>query len=255
MLRSLHAAASGMSAQQFKIDTIANNLANASTPGFKKSRAEFQELLHEQLEAPGGQPLGVSIGGGVRPIAAQRLFDAGALQHTGQPLDLAISGPGFFRLQGPAGEYYTRAGSFRRDAEGHLVDAGGRRLLGAAGPVQLPAGAEAVTIDAEGRISVTVGAEAMTAGQLELVQFTNPGGLLAVGDSLFAATAQSGAQFLGPAGGPGQGQIVQGYLEQSNVEVLAEMVGLITAQRVYELNSRVVQGADEMLGLANNLRR
>lgn len=257
MIRSLYVAGSGMQAQQAQMDVIANNLANVNTVGYKRVRATFQDLLYEEVaRAPAGAPAGVQVGHGVRLTATQRELAGGILSPASGPYDLAIAGDGFFRLRRSDGsEAYTRDGSFRLDALGRLATARGDLVLGAGGePVTVPPGVERADVATDGTLTHQdpASGETVIIGRLELVRFRNPSGLLALGDNAFAATAAAGPA---EADGPGRGQIRQGFLESSNVEVVNELVSLITAQRTYEINAKALQSADEMLQLVNNLRR
>lgn len=265
MLRSLYTAASGMVAQQFNIDTISHNLANVNTNGFKKLRPEFQDLLYLNLNRPvapqegtTGSPVGLSLGLGVRVAGSQGIFEQGNLQPTSNPLDLALSGPGFFVVKGSNDEeFYTRDGSFKLDAEGNLVTTDGYYVQGDGGEINIPADATDISVARDGSISYVKAGETepAEAGKLKIVEFVNPAGLERIGRNLYRVTAASGeAQEVDNT----QGQSVtveQGFLESSNVQVVEEMVNLITAQRAYELNSKAVQASDEMLNIANNLRR
>lgn len=261
MIRALWTAASGMVSQQLNVDTIANNLANVNTSGFKKGRVEFQDMIYAQLRAPavteGERYLsGIEVGHGVRPSATQRCFTQGNLQQTGNPLDLAIEGEGFFPVEMPDGSTaYTRDGSFKLDAEGNIVTSDGY-LLDWDGD-ELPEDTLEVSIAPDGTVSVVRAGqdEADEIGQIELVRFTNPAGLESLGKNLFRATPASGEELREVPGTEGLGTILQGYLETSNVQVVEEMVGLIVAQRAYEMNSKAIQASDEMLQIANNLRR
>lgn len=261
MLRSLYTAATGMEAQQLKMDVTAHNLANTSTTGFKKERAEFEDLMSEQLRAPGaangnipGAPTGLEVGLGVRPAATTRSFAQGDFLNTQNPLDVAIEGTGFFAIRQPSGELaYTRAGNLRVDAGGRLVTQNGDPFEP---DITIPPDALNVTIDREGVVSVRVpGRDDMQeVGQLELTTFANPGGLTSVGRNLLIPSAASGdAQRMKP-GEQGTGTIAQGYLENSNVEAVEEMISMITTQRAYELNSKVITTADQMLQRLTNLR-
>lgn len=259
MIRALYVAGSGMQAQQAQMDVVANNLANANTVGYKRVTAEFQDLLYEQLARPaaGTGPDAVQVGHGVRLAATRREMAAGAL-NPGGPLDLAIQGSGFFHVRRGETDAYTRAGAFHLDSRKRIVTARGDLLLGADGqPVALPPGVDQVDVAADGTIRYTDPAtrEARVLGRLALVRFANPAGLLALGENLLVPTAASGPAEAGNPGEGGLGQIRQGFLEASNVEVVNEMVNLIMAQRAYEINARAVQSADEMLQQANNLRR
>lgn len=260
MIRSFYAAASGMYAQQTQMDLVANNLANVSTTAYKQVRAEFQDLLYAQMLRPGdyGSQTGTQVGHGARLAATQRIFTTGALVPTENDLDLAIEGPGFFRVQRPDGSLaYTRDGAFRLDGQRRIVTQAGDLLLGEDGPITVPAGADRIDISADGTLSYTDPATQSPAplGRLTIVNFTNPGGLLTMGQNLLAPTVASGEAVAGVPGADGYGRLVQGFLEGSNVEVVNEMVNLLTAQRVYEMNAKALQASDEMAGLVNNLRR
>ena len=254
MMRALNTAASGMAAQQTNVDVIANNLANVNTTGFKRSRAEFQDLLYQTIRAPGapsgdGQrmPTGLQIGQGARTVSTSQLHIQGSLQQTGGSLDVAIEGAGFLQVTRPNGELaYTRAGNLKSDAEGRLVTADGYTVDPA---ITIPPDSTAVTISSTGVVSVTQPGQtaAQEVGQLTLTGFANPGGLLAIGRSMFVATDASGQPIQGRPGDQGLGTLSQGFLEGSNVEVVNEMVDLIASQRAYEVNQRVIQAADEML--------
>ncbi len=255
MILSLYTAAAGMSAQQFHIDTISNNLANVNTTAYKRVRPEFQDLLYLSVRRPAAPatPVGLDVGLGVYPAASQTIFQQGDIQHTENPLDVAISGPGFFVVRGPSGEvYYTRDGSFKRDAAGTLVTSDGYRVE-VAGARLLP-DPENVSISRDGRLTYMDPdnrENEVDVGSLVVVQFDNPAGLEKVGHNLYRASAASGAANRSLAGV----SLEQGYLEASNVRAVEEMIGLITAQRAYELNSKAVQASDELLSIVNNLRR
>lgn len=254
MLRALNIAATGMEAQSTRIDNISNNLANVNTTGYKKSRADFEDLLYQNLKAPGAAagdgvaaPVGLQIGYGVRAAASSKLFSQGDFQQTSNPLDLAIEGEGFFQVVQPNGEIaFTRAGNLKTDGEGQLVTTSGFVLDPA---ITIPPDATSVSISADGRVNVTQGtsAEPVEVGQLQLAGFTNPAGLSSIGHNLYAATPTSGDPISGAPGENGLGTVLQGFLEGSNVKVVEEMVDLIVAQRSYETNSKVIQAADEML--------
>lgn len=262
MMRALWTAGSGMIAQQLNVDTIANNLANVNTTGFKKSRMDFQDLMYQTLKEPGATsgpdnmlPTGIQIGLGVKPVASQKIFTEGSFQQTGNPLDVAIEGDGFFQVLLPDGTTaYTRDGSFKKDAQGRIVTSDGY-------PVEpnivIPDNAMSVNISADGRVSVKLPnqAEDQEIGQFELVRFVNPAGLSSIGRNLYQETAASGPPNPGTAGQDGFGTIVSQYLEMSNVQVVEEMVNMIVAQRAYEVNSKAITTADEMLQQANNLKR
>jgi flagellar basal-body rod protein FlgG len=262
MIRALYTSSTGMEAQQLNLDTIANNLANVNTTGFKKTRVDFQDLLYQTFRAPGLQgtsgtviPTGIQVGLGARPIATQRIFSQGDFQQTENPLDLVIEGDGFFQVQKSDGTTaYTRAGAFKKDGTGRLVTSDGSVLTP---NIVLPADAKNVTIGSDGTVSVTLAnsTQAVTVGTLQLAQFLNPGGLLSVGRNLYVPTAASGAAVVGNPGTNGFGTLSQGFLELANVKVVDEMVNMITSQRAYEANSKAIQTADEMLAISNSLRR
>lgn len=260
MFRSLQVAATGMTAQETKLDTIANNLANSNTNGYKRQDAEFEDLLYqnERAAAPNPQggiaPVGTQIGSGVRVVATSRSFSQGALQQTGNSLDVAIEGSGFMAVQRKAGEIaYTRDGALKVDAQGHLVTSDGLTIEP---QITIPANATAVTIGSDGTVSATTPGQTTPAalGQIQLVTFPNPNGLEAVGHNLYTASASSGEPTGGAPGQDGRGTIMQGSLEGSNVEVVTEMIDLIRTQRAYEINSKVIAAADDMLRKATDLR-
>ncbi len=261
MMRALYTSATGMIAQQFHMDVVSNNLANVNTVGFKKSRADFQDLLYQTLRpagatvADGAQvPAPLAVGLGVRPVSTATLFSEGSFQQTGNPLDVAIEGDGFFKVQTPSGAAYTRDGAFKIDGQGSVVNSDGYKLQP---DIRIPDGAQQISVGKDGTITAVVGgsAEPTVIGQLQLVRFTNPAGLSHAGGNTYVPTAASGTPAEGAPGSEGFGQLAQGTLEMSNVQVVEEMVNMITAQRAYEVNSKAIQTADEMLGTANNLRR
>jgi flagellar basal-body rod protein FlgG len=261
MFRSLATAASGMEAQQTKLDVTANNIANVSTNGFKKSRAEFADLMYQNLRpagAPTGTganaPTGTEIGLGTRLVSTARELGQGELHTTGNPLDIAIEGHGFLGVTLPTGETaYTRNGALQINAEGRLVTSDGFSIQG---DITVPPEAQSVTIAADGTISATVpsSSQPVELGKLQLAMFANPAGLAAQGGTLFRETSASGTAVLGAPGEGGAGSIRQGMLEISNVNVVEEMIDLISGQRAYEINSRVIKAADEMLGETAQLR-
>jgi flagellar basal-body rod protein FlgG len=263
-MRSLWTAASGMNGQQFNIDTIANNLSNVNTTGFKKNRADFESLLYQTVRNAGTpateqtlKPVGVEVGHGVKVAGTQKIHTQGSLQHTGNPGDIAIEGEGFFRVRMYDGSYaYTRDGSFKIDANGQFVTNNGYRLMP---EVTLPDNyiQNSLNISKDGRITVKVPGQDLPVevGQLELYRFTNPAGMKAIGENLLKETAASGEALGGQPGFDGMGTTMHKYLETSNVEVVNEMVNMITAQRAYEMNSKAIQTTDTMLGIANNLKR
>ncbi len=261
MIRSLKTAASGMEAQQLTIDVIANNMANVNTTGFKKSRAEFQDLFYQEIRAASGPdetraqgaPNSLEVGQGTRPVGTQRIFQMGDLVNTGNPLDLAIEGHGFFRIQLPDGQFsYSRSGMFKLNADGQIVTGEGRPLDPA---VFVPQETIAVTIEQDGTIKALQPGEteAIEVGRIQLSQFVNPGGLKAMGHGLFQETEASGRPIEGLPSEEGFGGIGQGMLESSNVQVVEEMIDLIAAQRASEINSRVIAASDEMLRLTGQL--
>ena len=260
MLRSLYSAAAGMESQQLNLDVISNNLANVNTTGFKKSKVEFQELLYQTTRAPGADqgsgnqlPTGIQIGQGSRPVATARIFTNGDLTQTGEQLDVAVQGDGFFEVQMPDGSVaYTRDGAFKTNSDGRIVTSDGLPLQAGFQPV--PTGTTNITIGANGNVTYT-GANGTTTFQVQLVRFTNPAGLESMGSNLYRETPASGPPQLGTPGENGFGTLNQGYLELSNVKVVEEMVNLILAQRAYEVNSKAVQAADEMMQQSNNLKR
>ena len=263
MLRAMYTAASGMAAQQLNLDNVANNLANSSTAGFRRRRLQFQDLIYQNLIMPGAAATqqttlvaGLQIGLGTKTAASEVVQLQGDLSATGNPLDLAIQGNGFFQVTLPTGETaYTRAGTFHMDSQGNVVTADGNPITPA---ITIPTGATSITVGADGTVSVTQPGQqaAQQVGNIQLALFPNPGGLNSVGNNLFLATTASGDPIAGtPGGSDGLGTIQQGYLEQSNVDVVEEFVQMIVAQRSYEASSRVIQSADEMLQQLNNISR
>ena len=254
MIRSLWIAKTGLEAQQFNVDVISNNLANVSTNAFKRQRAIFEDLLYQTLRQPGAQssqqtqfPTGLQVGTGVTPVATVRIHTNGNLQQTGNNLDVAINGRGFFQILLPDGSTaYTRDGAFQLDSQGQVVNASGYQLQPA---LTIPADALSVTIGADGTVSVTQpGSPTPTQiGNIQLADFVNPAGLQSRGENLYMETAASGPPTVNDPGSNGLGVLNQGYVETSNVSVTEELVNLITAQRAYEINSRAVQTSDQML--------
>ena len=261
MFRSLATAASGMEAQQTKLDVTANNIANVSTNGFKKGRAEFADLMYQTLRpagAPTGNganaPSGTEIGLGTRLVTTARELGQGELHQTGAPLDVAIEGHGYLGVTLPNGDIaYTRNGALQINAEGKLVTADGYAVEG---DITIPPESQAISIAADGTISATVpgASQPVELGKLQLAMFANPAGLAAQGNTLFRETSASGAAVLGAPGEGGAGALRQGMLEVSNVNVVEEMIDLISGQRAYEINSRVIKAADDMLGQTAQLR-
>jgi flagellar basal-body rod protein FlgG len=248
-------AATGMLAQQTNVEVIANNLANMNTTAYKMQRAEFQDLLYQNVERPGSAsadtgavlPAGIQIGVGVRTAATYRITGQGNLASTANPYDLAINGRGYFHIQMPDGtDAYTRAGAFSLSPDGQLVTDKGYVV---APGIAIPQDAISVTVNSQGQVQALVAGQStpQTLGQLELARFPNEGGLQATGDNLFTETAASGAVQTGIPGSPGYGTLQQGYLETSNVNAVQEITDLITAQRAYEMNSKVISAADQML--------
>ena len=262
MIRSLYTAATGMQAQQTNMDVTANNLANVNTTGFKKSRADFQDLLYQTIRTAGSPqaqgvqvPSGVQVGLGTRLAATQKMFTQGDFQETNNPLDMVIKGSGFFQVSLPSGQAaYTRDGSFQRDATGKLVTSDGYAVQP---EITIPAGATDISVSEDGTISVimTGSSASQSLGQLQLANFSNPTGLKSLGQNLYQSTEASGDAVIGSPGENGTGAVDSKFLEMSNVKVVEEMVSMILAQRAYEVNSKSITTADEMLNIANNLKR
>jgi len=262
LIRALNTAATGMDSQQTQIDIIANNMANVNTTAFKKARAEFQDLYYQQIRAAtdssdgeSSTPVGLEVGNGVRVVSSQKMFTQGDMIQTGNKFDMAIEGEGFFKVLLPNGGYaYTRAGNFDIDADGRLVTKDGAQLYS---PVQLPEGFQTVTINRQGVVQVQMQGqdELTTVGQVTLAGFQNPAGLRSEGRGTYLATASSGQAFESTPGQNGLGNVSHQQLESSNVKVVQEMIDLISAQRAYEINSRVVQAADQMLRESSNVGR
>ncbi len=263
MMRSLYTAASGMMAQQLNLDNIANNLANSSTAGFRRRRLQFQDLMYQNVVMPGSAATqqttvaaGLQIGLGTRAAASEIIQAQGDFSATSNPLDLTIAGQGFFQVQLPSGEIaYTRSGAFHLDSQGNVVTADGNPISPA---ITIPSNATAITVGSDGTVTVTQPGQtqAQQVGTLQVALFANPGGLNSVGKNLFLATTASGDPVTAnPGGTEGAGQIEQGYLEQSNVDVVEEFIQMISAQRAYESNSRVVNAADQMFQELNNVGR
>lgn len=261
MLKSLNTAATGMAAQQANMDTIANNIANVNTMGFKKSRAEFEDLVYQTIREPGSasglnaqSPNGVQTGLGVRTAATQKDFNMGAAVMTKNPLDLQIEGSGFFQVQTPDGQTaYTRDGSFKKDANGRVVDKNGNVLQP---EITIPPNISGMEITPSGEVRVISGLNdpAAVIGQIDVVNFVNPAGLRSAGRNLFMPTPSSGQPVTTRPGLNGSGYLAQGQLEASNVNIADEMVSMIMSQRAYETNSKVIQASDQMLQSVNNLR-
>jgi flagellar basal-body rod protein FlgG len=261
MIRALYSAGSGMTAEQMSIDNIANNLANANTAGFKARRTQFQDLLYQNFLQPGASagaqtvaPSGLQLGLGTRPAANSIIFTQGSFQQTDNPLDVVIQGKGFFQIRKPDGTIgYTRAGNFQLDRDGNLVTGQGDPIEP---QITLPAQAQSITIAADGTVSYALPGQSASqvAGQIQLANFTNPGGMNSIGNGLFLPTDASGDPTVGnPGGQEGLGTLQQGYVEASNVSVVEEFINMITSQRAYEANTKVVKAADEMYQQVNNI--
>ncbi len=264
MMRSLWTAASGMTGQQFNIDTIANNLSNVNTTGFKLNRADFEDLLYQTQKIAGTPateltvvPTNTQVGHGVKVAATQKIYTQGALQATGNVADMAIQGEGFYRIQTLDGSYgYSRDGAFKIDSNGQLVTSQGYKVMP---EIVMPPNwiQDSVSVAQDGRVSAKVPGsdDPMLVGQMEIFRFPNPAGLQAVGENLLKPTNASGDAIAGRPGFDGMGKIQQRFLEMSNVSVVQEMVSMIVAQRAYELSSKAIQTSDNMLGIAANLKR
>ncbi|MCX7984361.1 MAG: flagellar basal-body rod protein FlgG [Bacteroidetes bacterium] len=262
MNRALRIAASGMYAQQLNVDLIAHNLANVNTVGFKKSRPEFQDLMYQTMRVSAQtndhniqEPLELQVGTGVVPVATLKNFTQGDIQTTNNPLDIAIQGEGFFQIRRPDGTYaYTRDGTFKVSSEGMLVTSQGYIVEPG---IALPTDVTNITIARDGTVEVQIvgQTEATKIGQLELVKFVNPAGLRSIGNNLLVETSASGKPLIGTPASEGFGELIQGAIESSNVDVVEEMVSMIVAQRAYEINSKTIKTVDDMFTMANNLKR
>jgi flagellar basal-body rod protein FlgG len=249
-----------MAAQRLNMDVIANNLANVNTGGFKKSRADFEDLLYQNMRAPGAAtasggevPTGIQIGMGTKPVSVQKIFTQGDYAETKNELDLAIEGKGFFKILSTGEEVYMRSGAFKVDSEGYICTSNGDRLQP---EFAIPPDTTSFTVDSGGNM-VCLGPDGsqLASSQLSLHSFPNPSGLLSIGGNRFLPTQASGDPVEGNPGVDGMGTIAQGYLEMSNVDVVEEMVNMIAGQRAYEVSSKSIKAADEMLQMANNIRR
>ncbi len=257
---SLYRAATGMEAQQLNLNTIANNLANVNTPGFKRSKIEFQDLLYQKPRASGSDsgggnlvPTGVEVGNGSRVAATSKVFTQGQLTNTGEKLDVAVQGDGFFEVQRPDGTTgYTRDGSFKLNAQGQVVNVDGLPVLSGFQPI--PPGANSISISEDGQVTVQTSTGSQSFA-ITLTRFANPAGLRSLGGNLYEETPASGTPEAGKPGEQGFGRVIQGYVEASNVNIVEEMVNLIVAQRAYEINSKSVQTSDEMLQNVANMKR
>ena len=260
MLRALYSSAAGMQSQQVNLDVISNNLANVSTTGFKKSKIEFQDLLYQTTRAAGAEagagnqlPTGLQVGHGSKPVATSKVFTTGELTQTGERLDVAIQGDGFFEVQMPDGtRAYTRDGALKTGSDGRVTTSDGIPLQGGFQPV--PTGTTAISIAATGEVTLSTPSGSQNF-RVQLVRFANPSGLESIGRNLYRESTASGPAELGNPGENGFGELAQGYLEMSNVKVVEEMVNMILAQRAYEVNAKAVQASDEMMQMSNNLRR
>jgi flagellar basal-body rod protein FlgG len=260
MIRSLWIAKTGLDAQQTQLDVTSNNLANVSTNGFKRARGVFEDLLYQTLRQPGASssattqvPSGLQIGTGVRPVATERIFTQGNLTQTGNSLDIAVQGEGFFQIQLPDGTVgYTRDGAFQKDSQGQIVTANGYPLSPA---ITIPSNALSISIGTDGVVTVlqTGSPTPVQVGQIQLASFVNSGGLQSMGQNLFLETASSGTATPNTPGTNGVGLLNQGYVETSNVNVVEELVNMITTQRAYEINSRSIQTSDQMLARLTQL--
>ena len=262
--RALRTAATGMYAQQLNIQVISNNIANMNTTSFKKSRAEFKDLIYQEIAAKPQQEVSpgtveesiskVQIGSGVKTASTQKMFQQGDLQQTGQQLDVAISGDGFFQVRRIDGTFaYTRDGSFKISSEGSLVTSDGYLIEPG---FTIDDQIRSLSISRDGVVTAEeIGGENIELGTIELAKFLNPGGLLALGDNMYAETDASGIPILGQPGQEGFGELNQGYLESSNVDIVEEMISMISAQRAYEINSKTVTTVEQMMSTANNLKR
>jgi flagellar basal-body rod protein FlgG len=262
-MRALNTAATGMMAMELNVQVISNNLANMTTTGYKRQRAEFQDLLYDHVSRIGTQtssqgnilPVGIDLGSGVKAVGTPRLMTQGTLSQTGGTLDVAIRGDGFFKVQMPDGTYaYSRDGSFQMDAQGRIVTAQGNLVMPG---VTIPSNSTGLTINAQGQVSVIPQGSStpQILGQLVLTRFINQAGLLPIGDNLYTETPASGTPEDGTPNTDGAGDLLQGSLEQSNVDSVTEITNLIAAQRAYEMNSKVITAADQMLQSTSNLMR
>ncbi|NVK35518.1 MAG: flagellar basal-body rod protein FlgG [Rhodobacteraceae bacterium] len=260
-MKALHIAATGMKAQELNVEVISNNVANMRTTGFKKQRADFQDLLYQNLRRTGSQssstgtivPTGVQVGSGVKTSATARIMSQGSLEQTNKDLDIAIRGEGFFQIDLPDGTTgYSRDGSFERDATGTMVTVDGYAITPA---IVIPENYRDISISADGTVEITnEDSEQVNLGQIQLARFVNKSGLVAIGDNTYLETDASGAPQIDLPGSNGFGSLQQNYLEMANVDAVTEIADLISAQRAYEMNSRVIQAADEMYSTTTNIR-
>lgn len=260
MLRAFSTAATGMDAQQKIVDVISNNLANINTTGFKRSQIDFQDLMYVKLQQAGttvgagtNLPTGLELGSGVKAASTLKVFSSGELDNTGRDLDIAILGSGFLQVTHPSGQtMYTRDGSLRMDENGNLTTSTGYRIEP---NITIPADWKGITIGSDGTVSVSTGSNSIPQeiGQIQLARFANPSGLTSEGGNLYSETQASGSPTTGTPGEEGLGSIEQQFLEKSNVQMVTELVRLISAQRAYEINSRAIKAGDEMLSTANTM--
>ncbi|MFI5304236.1 MAG: flagellar basal-body rod protein FlgG [Nitrospiria bacterium] len=260
-MNALMIASTGMSAQQLAVETIANNLANMSTTGFKKSVNEFQDLIYQTVKSAGTatgtgtNPIGIQIGTGVKPVSIHKIFSQGDFTQTGNPLDIAIQGDGFLQVSMPDGTIsYTRSGSLQTDSNGNVVTADGYQILPA---MTIPNDAQSITISPQGLLSVIRAGNStpVQIGTIDIARFPNEGGLSSIGQNLYKLTTGSGDALTGVPGLTGFGTLLQGSLENSNVNIAEEMVNMIVAQRAYEVNSKAIQTSDDMMAMVNNLKQ
>ncbi|WP_137152409.1 flagellar basal-body rod protein FlgG [Devosia sp. FKR38] len=261
-MKALYIASTGMSAQERNVEVISNNIANMRTTGYKRQRAEFEDLLYQQITRAGAQssaqgtniPAGLEIGSGVRTVATPRVMSQGSVNMTDGELDVAVRGEGFFMVQLPDGRTaYTRDGSFQRSADGMLVNSNGYTINPG---ISIPGDANSVSISQDGIVSANIGTDSQPTqiGQLQLARFVNKAGLESLGDNMFIDTPASGPAQVGVPNTDGTGNLLQGYLEMSNVNSVTEIADLIAAQRAYEMNARVISGADQMMQSTSQLR-
>jgi len=261
MFRSLHIASTGMAAQETQLEGVANNISNANTAGYKRQRIEFQDLLYQNVRDAGAttgpnmmSPTGLQLGTGVRVVGTSREFEEGGFENSGNPLDIAIEGNGFFVVQQADGtSAYTRAGTLKTDGAGRVVTNEGMPLDP---PITIPQNATGLTVASDGTVSASLSGEAIPVeiGKIQIASFINPTGLKALGHNLFVVTPASGEAQLGDPGTDGRGTLLQGSYERSNVDIVTEMIGMISAQRAYEINSKVITTADDMLRAATQMK-
>ena len=262
MIGALRTAATGMYAQELSVEVISNNLANVNTTGFKRSKVEFQDLLYQTIQSSGAENNNtnatnseIQVGHGTKPVAVLKQFSQGDVNPTGEALDLALEGDGFYQVLSSDGKIlFSRDGTFKLSADGQIVTSDGLQLQPS---INLPEGTEKINVSPEGIVSVKLSGSDTeeTIGQIEMAKFVNPAGLSSLGRNLYEQTTASGQPQFGTPASEGFGRIMQGYLELSNVDVVEEMISLIVAQRAYEINSKAIKTAEEMLSMANNLSR